>query len=110
MQLIRIVGQRFTTSAATRPPAACDDPDELHKAIDLDEGSGATAASMYLTQGIFTAAGGREAGGGATDRRWLTLATLNERVPKTTLLQKLEEYEEAVRAARMVALAGELTS
>ena len=63
---------------------------------------GATAAStsMYLALGIFAPAGEAEAGGGATGRRWLTLATLSERVPKATLLQKLEEYEEAVRAAR----------
>ena len=38
-------------------------------------------------------------------RRWLTIATLSERVPKGTLLEKLEEYEEAVRAAREAALA-----
>ena len=38
-------------------------------------------------------------------RRWLTIATLSERVPKGTLLEKLEEYEEAVRAARDAALA-----
>jgi len=63
---------------------------------------GATAAStsLYLALGVFAAAGGAEAGGGATGRRWLTLATLSERVPKATLLQKLEEYEEAMRAAR----------
>ena len=63
---------------------------------------GATAAStsMYLALGIFAPAGGAEAGSGATGRRWLTLATLSERVPKATLLQKLEEYDEAVRAAR----------
>ena len=63
---------------------------------------GATAAStsMYLALGIFAPAGGAEAGSGATGRRWLTLATLSERVPKATLLQKLEEYAETVRAAR----------
>ena len=65
---------------------------------------GATAAStsMYLALGIFAPAAGAEAGGGATGRRWLTLATLSERVPKATLLQKLDEYEEAVRAAREI--------
>ena len=77
--------------------------------LDADEELGAegelpcaaaASTSLYLALGIFAPAGGAEAGGGATGRRWLTLATLSERVPKATLLQKLEEYEETVRAAR----------
>lgn len=65
-------------------------------------GDGVERMHDLLALGIFAPAAGAEAGGGATGRRWLTLATLSERVPKATLLQKLDEYEEAVRAAREI--------